>query len=94
MSPASLFHETPVSTPERHRRADVAGLDEPVDDAYREKYRRYTASIIDHIRSPGARSATLRLVPRATGGRRTRCRHDDWARRAPTCPRSGSAAWA
>ena len=40
-------------------------MDDAIDAAYRSKYRRYAASIVDHITSPGARSATLRLVPRA-----------------------------
>ncbi len=42
---------------------DVTGMDDAIDDAYRTKYRRSAASIIDHITSPGARAATLRLVP-------------------------------
>ncbi len=37
-----------------------------IDAAYRTKYRRYAASIISHIVSPGARSATIKLVPRPT----------------------------
>ena len=37
-----------------------------IDAAYRTKYRRYAAGIIDAITSPKARVATLRLVPRAT----------------------------
>jgi len=47
---------------------DVVDLEDEIDAAYRTKYRRYAASIIDHITSPGARSATLRLVPRTTAG--------------------------
>jgi hypothetical protein len=39
-------------------------LDDQIDDAYRTKYRRYAASIIDHITSPDARSTTIRLVRR------------------------------
>jgi hypothetical protein len=39
-------------------------IDDQVDAEYRTKYRRYAASIIDHITSPQARSTTLRLVPR------------------------------
>jgi hypothetical protein len=35
-----------------------------VDAAYRAKYRRYAASIIDAITSPAARAATIKLVPR------------------------------
>ena len=47
---------------------DVDGaIDDRVDDAYRAKYRRYAARIIDSIVSPEARSTTLRLVPRPSG---------------------------
>ena len=35
-----------------------------LDAAYRAKYRRYQASIVDSIVSPKARSATIRLLPR------------------------------
>ena len=38
-------------------------LGEQIDAAYRAKYRRYAASIIDHITSPQARAATIKLVP-------------------------------
>ena len=41
-------------------------VDDELDAAYRAKYRRYAASIIDSIVSPQARAATLKLVPRAT----------------------------
>jgi hypothetical protein len=34
-----------------------------IDAAYRAKYRRYQASIIDSIVSPQARAATIRLLP-------------------------------
>ncbi len=37
-----------------------------VDAAYRTKYRRYAASIINHIVGPEARAATIKLVPRST----------------------------
>ncbi|MEW6402981.1 MAG: DUF2255 family protein [Chloroflexota bacterium] len=40
------------------------GINEQIDAAYRAKYRRYAASIIDSIISPEARSATIKLVPR------------------------------
>lgn len=43
--------------------ADPARAD-AIDAAYRAKYRRYAASIVDHIVSAGARSATLQIVPR------------------------------
>jgi hypothetical protein len=39
-------------------------VNDELDVAYRTKYRRYAASIIDHITSPEARAATLKLVPR------------------------------
>lgn len=39
-------------------------LNDPIDAAYRAKYRRYQASIVDSIVSPEARSATIRLLPR------------------------------
>ncbi len=39
-------------------------INDQIDAEYRTKYRRYAASIIDHITSPEARSAAIRLVPR------------------------------
>jgi len=39
-------------------------IQEQIDAAYRAKYRRYAASIINSTVTPGARSATLKLVPR------------------------------
>jgi hypothetical protein len=41
-------------------------LNDEIDAAYRTKYRRYAASIIDAINSAEARAATLKLVPRST----------------------------
>lgn len=41
-------------------------LNDQIDAAYRTKYRRYAASIINHIVSPEARSATIKLVPLST----------------------------
>jgi hypothetical protein len=41
-------------------------INNQIDAAYRAKYRRYAASIINSIVSPDARSATIQLVPRAT----------------------------
>jgi hypothetical protein len=38
-------------------------LDEAIDTAYRAKYRRYAASIVDSIVTPEARSATINLLP-------------------------------
>jgi hypothetical protein len=40
-----------------------AALDDAIDRAYRAKYRRYAATILDHITSPQARSTTIRVVP-------------------------------
>ena len=40
-----------------------ADICDDLDAAYRDKYRRYAASIIDHVVSPQARAAALRLVP-------------------------------
>jgi hypothetical protein len=41
-----------------------AGIADELDAAYRTKYRRYAASIIDAITSPQARAATIKLIPR------------------------------
>jgi hypothetical protein len=41
-------------------------INDQIDAAYRTKYRRYAASIINHIVSPDARAATIKLVPRST----------------------------
>jgi hypothetical protein len=41
-------------------------INEQIDAAYRTKYRRYAASIINSINSPTARAATIKLVPRAS----------------------------
>ena len=45
------------------RLVEVGDLNEEIDAAYRTKYRRYAASIIETIVSLQARAATLRLVP-------------------------------
>jgi hypothetical protein len=52
---------------------DVAFVEEPdpaineqIDAAYRTKYRRYAASIVDTTVSSEARAATIKLVPRQT----------------------------
>ena len=45
----------------------VPDLNDQIDDAYRTKYRRYAASIVDDMVTPEARSATIKLVPRSTG---------------------------
>jgi hypothetical protein len=39
-------------------------LDGQIDAAYRGKYRRYSASFVDPMLSPQARSTTIKLVPR------------------------------
>jgi hypothetical protein len=49
------------------RLTDVPDMGDEIDAAYRAKYRRYAASIVDHITSSGARAATLRLVPHTDG---------------------------
>ena len=41
-------------------------MNDEIDAAYRMKYRRYAASIVDSIVSPRARAATLKLVPLST----------------------------
>ncbi len=41
-------------------------LNDQIDAAYRNKYRRYATNIINSIVSPQARSATIKLVPRST----------------------------
>jgi hypothetical protein len=38
-----------------------------VDAAYRAKYRRYAGSILNSVLTPGARSSTIKIVPRSTG---------------------------
>jgi hypothetical protein len=40
-------------------------VNDKIDAAYRAKYRRYAASIVDTVVTPEARAATLRLVPRS-----------------------------
>ncbi|HYM69846.1 MAG TPA: DUF2255 family protein [bacterium] len=41
-------------------------INDQIDAAYRTKYRRYAESIISHIVSAKAQSATIKLVPRST----------------------------
>ena len=43
------------------------GMNDQLDAAYRTKYRRYAASIVNSIISPAARAATIKLVPREIG---------------------------
>jgi hypothetical protein len=42
-------------------------INNQIDAAYRTKYHRYAASIINSILSPVARTATIKLVPRLSG---------------------------
>jgi len=42
---------------------DPADVGEEIDAAYRAKYRRYPAGIINSVLTPQARAATLQLVP-------------------------------
>lgn len=42
------------------------GINDQIDAAYRSKYRRYAASIIESIVSPNPASTSIKLVPRST----------------------------
>ena len=42
------------------------GINDQIDAAYRAKYRRYSPQYVDPIVAPGARAATIKLVPRST----------------------------
>jgi hypothetical protein len=42
---------------------DAADVGEEIDAAYRAKYRRYPAGIVNSVLTPQARAATLELVP-------------------------------
>lgn len=42
------------------------GINNDIDAAYRSKYRRYAANIVNSIISTKARAATIKLVPQAT----------------------------
>ena len=39
-------------------------INDQVDSAYRDKYRRYAGSILNSVLTPEARSTTIKLVPR------------------------------
>ena len=41
-------------------------LDDAIDAAYRDKYRRYGPNIIGSVVNPEARAATIKLLPRAS----------------------------
>lgn len=43
-------------------------INNQIDAAYRAKYRRYAANIVNSILTAQARSATIKLMPRATSG--------------------------
>jgi hypothetical protein len=43
---------------------DASDLEEQIDAAYRAKYRRYAASVVNATLTPQARAATLKLTPR------------------------------
>jgi hypothetical protein len=40
------------------------GINDEIDDAYRAKYHRYAASIVNSVVTSEARAATIKLVPR------------------------------
>jgi hypothetical protein len=42
------------------------GINDQIDAAYRAKYRRYAASIVESTVTPQARAATIKLAPRTT----------------------------
>jgi hypothetical protein len=42
-----------------------SGLDDAIDNAYRTKYRHYSANIVGSVVTPEARSATIKLLPRS-----------------------------
>ncbi len=42
-------------------------INDPIDAAYRSKYRRYAENIIGSVVNKQARSATIKLIPRAAG---------------------------
>jgi hypothetical protein len=42
-------------------------VNERIDAAYREKYRRYPKEYVDACLTPAARAATIKLVPRPSG---------------------------
>jgi hypothetical protein len=46
------------------RALETNDVNDTLDAAYRTKYHRYAAGIVDSITSPEARAATLKLVPR------------------------------
>ncbi len=64
---SDLWANGSMPAPGQGRRMDAdQDIDDELDAAYQAKYRRYAASIISHIVSPEARSATIKLAPRPT----------------------------
>jgi hypothetical protein len=47
------------------RLVETVDINDEIDAAYRTKYHRYAASIVDSTVTPEARSATLKLLPRS-----------------------------
>jgi hypothetical protein len=41
-------------------------INDQIDAAYRTKYRRYAANIVNSVLTPKSRAATIKLVPRST----------------------------
>jgi hypothetical protein len=76
---AAWFHGTQVRHEGRIEAGRVAkdvtfvdgdpDINDKLDAAYRTKYRRYAANIINSIMTPKARSTTLKLVPRSTSSK-------------------------
>jgi hypothetical protein len=63
-------HEAHIQTDGVERDVQLVETDEAddeIDEAYRTKYRRYAAGIVDSIITPKARASTLKLVPRPVG---------------------------
>jgi hypothetical protein len=63
------------------RLVDTGEDTDAIDAAYRTKYRRYAAGIVDSVVSPRAGAATLKLVPRSTASgacEETQCRSERW----------------
>jgi hypothetical protein len=46
---------------------EVGEVNDEIDAAYRAKYSRYEATLVEPMASPEARATTIRLVSRSTG---------------------------
>jgi hypothetical protein len=60
-------HEAPIQAGGVETDVSLLETDESndrIDTAYRAKYRRYAASIVNSVLTPEARAATLKLMPR------------------------------